>query len=106
MITLKCKPGFSHAFTGTDGEPKVVVDGCTLEGSDWEKARRMPRVAAALKSGGIVEPSTFRGGQSGHLDEVTFRTAAPATDETDFDLVEAANDNYPPVDEDQEDREG
>lgn len=92
LVKLYCRPGFSQGFTGHDGQPKVISGECTLEGQDWEKAQRFPRVAAALKSGDIWEGA-----------ETLFRTV-------DAGRIELADEGLPPANdpptEDIEDRQG
>jgi|GEM_PF-2452579 len=90
LVSLYCRPGFSHGFTGSDGSPKTIAGECELEGQDWEKAKRFPPVKAALESGDIWEGA-----------ESVFRVADAGRIEVSAD-EEAAND---PPDE-TEDREG
>lgn len=92
IVSLYCRPGFSIGFTGSDGRPKVIAGECTLEGQDWEKAKRFDNVKSALASGYIWEGA-----------ESLFRTA-------DAGRIELADDGHPPANDpppaDTEDREG
>ncbi len=82
-VQLYCQPGFSFAFTGHAGKPVTIAGECTLDGQDWEKARRFDQVKAGLESGSIWEgaESVFRVADAGALE--AFPTESPANDTTD-----------------------
>lgn len=86
IVSLYCRAGFSFAFTGADGMPKVIAGECQLEGRDWEKARRFDEVKSGLDSGDIWEgaESVLRVADAGRIETVDAELA-PANDATEED---------------------